>query len=132
MKLLTKDTDYAITALCRLAANRQTTFSVSTLAAELGISLSFLRKVLQELQKAGILSSRKGKNGGFTLARNPDRILVYDVIKVFQGPLRLTDCRIRNSVCHRKGECRLQKRLNGIEGRLIAEFKTISIESLIN
>ena len=132
MKLLTKNTDYAITALCHVAEGDQETYSVSDLAGELKISHSFLRKILQDLRKAGILNSRKGTGGGFSLALSPDRIPVYDIISVFQGDVLLTECAIRGKVCHRLGDCALQRRLNQIERRLISDFKALTIESLIS
>ena len=48
---------------------------------ELGISRSFLAKILQNLARAGLLNSFKGAKGGFVLARNADEITLSEIIK---------------------------------------------------
>ena len=62
MKLITRDTDYAIRALCFIA-KEQDTISVAQLVNRMRMPRSFLRKLLQVLSSKGILVSIKGKGG---------------------------------------------------------------------
>ena len=65
MKLITRDTDYALRALCFIAKHKKEIISVDRLAEESKIPRPFLRKILQKLNRAGILKSYKGQGGGF-------------------------------------------------------------------
>ena len=65
MKLITRDTDYAVRALCFIGQRQKRLISASELVANLKIPRPFLRKILQTLNREGILNSYKGKGGGF-------------------------------------------------------------------
>ena len=64
MKLITRDTDYAIRALCCIAKRKETIISVDKLVKQLRIPRPFSRKILQTLNKRKILRSYKGTSGG--------------------------------------------------------------------
>lgn len=130
MKLITRDTDYAVRALCYIAKHKQLV-SVKELVDKLKIPRSFLRKILQKLNKNGLLKSYKGKGGGFALNGRIDKILLTDLIDIFQGPIRINNHLFkRNSCPHIKG-CRLKKKLDFIETVLVSELKNITIASLL-
>lgn len=86
MKLITRDTDYAVRALCFIAENKGKIVSVSELVKVLKIPRPFLRKLLQILHRKRILKSFKGRGGGFQLAIPAERIYLVDLIKFFRGP----------------------------------------------
>ena len=88
MKLLTRNTDYAVRAICYMAKRGEGVISVTELVKSLKIPRPFLRKILQTLNKKGIVRSSKGIGGGFRLAVAPGKIYLVDLIKVFQGPLK--------------------------------------------
>jgi Rrf2 family protein len=52
-----------------------------------GIPSPFLEAILRQLRQAGIVSSRRGADGGFRLARSPDSVSVADVVRALDGPL---------------------------------------------
>ena len=131
MKLITRDTDYALRALCFIAQGKKEIFSVAQLSGELKIPRPFLRKILQELNKNGILKSRKGKGGGFVLGVRPERLFLVDLIQIFQGPLKLNECIFKRLPCPRKESCRLKKRIDSLEKHMITELKTIRMIDLL-
>lgn len=131
MKLITKNTDYAVRALCHLAKQDGRVVPVSELASELSVPRPFLRKTLQRLNKKGMLRSYKGQGGGFRLALRPEKIFLGDLIKILQGPVRLNDCFFKKMFCADLRVCLLKKRLNDIERRVISELESIHIASLI-
>jgi len=67
MKLITKQTDYAIRALGAMAKEKDSIFTTSFLAKKLKISKPFVRAILQKLNKEHMLVSYKGKGGGFKM-----------------------------------------------------------------
>ncbi|MBU4346210.1 MAG: Rrf2 family transcriptional regulator [Candidatus Omnitrophica bacterium] len=130
MKLITRDTDYALKALCFIVKHKERIVSVSELVNELKIPRSFLRKILQELNKKRVLKSYKGQGGGFSLVKLAHKIFLVDLIEIFQGPLRLNECFLKKMVCPDMRTCVLRKKINQIEKYVIRELKSITITSL--
>ncbi|MDD5440411.1 MAG: Rrf2 family transcriptional regulator [Candidatus Omnitrophica bacterium] len=85
MKLITRDTDYAIRALLTLRRYPGKVVRVDLLVKQNSIPRPFMRKILQILNRNGIVHSYKGKGGGFTLARKGGTASVMDIITIFQG-----------------------------------------------
>ena len=134
MKLITKNTDYAIRALCTMAENNndKKISSVSELVKVLKIPRPFLRKILQILHKKKILDSYKGQGGGFSLAIAPDKIFVVKLMEIFQGPLKLNNCSFIKDICPDVNSCRLRRKIDTIERHLLSELKSTTITSLLN
>lgn len=61
--------------------------SVSTIAAKNQISAKFLSQIAQDLKRAGILTSKEGVAGGYSLAKSANKIKILDVLKVLDGEL---------------------------------------------
>lgn len=130
MKLITRDSDYAIRALCCIAAV-EGLVSVRYLSDELSMPYPFLRKILQSLTQAGLLFSIKGRGGGFKLARPAKKISVFEVVKIFQGEFILTEHTFKGKICPRFNACKLKKQLDSIEKNLMVKLKKINIDSII-
>ena len=131
MKLITRNTDYAVRALCCIAEQKQGVISADQLVKSLKMPRPFLRKILQTLNKEGLLNSSKGKGGGFTLTISPEKITLTDVMKIFQGPLKLNECKFRKNDCPYISDCFLKKKIDEIEKEVIAKLKAITIASII-
>jgi Rrf2 family protein len=131
MKLITRDTDYAIRALCYIAGKKEGIVAVSGLVKKLKIPRSFLRKILQVLNRKRLLKSYKGKGGGFILSVSPQKISLVQLIEIFQGRLRLNECFFKKSICPNRKTCQLKKKIDRIERYVINELKDISIASLL-
>lgn len=130
MKLMTKNTDYAIVALLALATSPDKAMSAARLSSELGIRYPFLRRILQKLAANGLIVSRRGIGGGFLLLREPSKISVCDVVEIFQGPVALQSCRSGKASCERTARCAFRNQLNELELALIAGLKGMTLESL--
>lgn len=130
MKLITRDSDYAIRALCCIAVEKDLV-SVKCLANKLKMPYPFLRKILQVLTQAGLLSSIRGRCGGFKLTKPAKKISILEVTRVFQGELILTAHTFKGKICPRVKICKLKRKLDGIEEDVHLKLKRISIESII-
>jgi Rrf2 family protein len=132
MRLITKETDYAIRAVMQLARRPGAFVSSAEMAATEKIPLQFLRRILQKLLRAGLITSREGVAGGVTLRCSPERIQLLDIMQVFQGQVELSDCMFRRQICANRGTCVLRRRIRSIEEKLTDEFAGISIADLLN
>lgn len=131
MKLITRDTDYGIRALVYVAKNKDRVVSVRELVEELGVPRAFIRKLMQKLTRKKILCSYKGKNGGFELAKEPSKIKLINLMKIFQGKVVLDECMFKKRVCPNIKTCKLKKKLDRIERKVKEELKSIRLSSLL-
>ena len=131
MKLITRDTDYALRALCFIIKNKKKVMPVSLLAEKTGIPRPFLRKILQMLNRRGILASRKGQDGGFSLARPAEKINLVDLIETFQGPLHLNECFFKKLACPNVKTCILKQKIDRLEKYVVSEIRSITVVSLL-
>jgi len=131
LKLITRDTDYAIRSLCYIAKQKEELISVTQLVNKLKVPRPFLRKILQILNIKGILESCKGQGGGFKLLRSPNKIFIVDLIKIFQGPFSLNECFLKKMVCPHKKNCQLKKKIDEIEKIVLLKLRDINIASLL-
>jgi len=131
MKLITRDTDYVLRAVCFIAKAKAKVVSVAELVNKLKIPRPFLRKLLQILNKERVLVSHKGLGGGFLLAKPANKIFLLDLITIFQGKLRLNECFFKKMPCPHTGSCILRKKINNIEKYVISQLKEITVASLL-
>ena len=131
MKLITRDTDYAIRALAAIASVKEKVVSAADLVRQLKIPRPFLRKILQTLNKKGILKSIKGKSGGFSLDADPQDIYLLKLMEVFQGKFKLNECLLKRERCPNISTCPLRKKICNIERYVIRELENVTLASLL-
>lgn len=131
MKLITRNSDYAIGALIYLAKAKGRLVCAGELAKELRIPQAFLRRLLQTLGKNNILGSYKGKGGGFILKVQPAKIALSRIMRIFQGELKIVHCMLKKKSCPNKGRCVLRSRMKEIEKGVVRQLDTITLASLL-
>ena len=93
MRTLSKKTQYTLRALYSLARQYGKGPLLSAkLSKEESIPQKFLEQILLGLKKGGLVESKKGKGGGYTLVNPPDTIMIGQVIRLVEGPLAPLPC----------------------------------------
>ena len=131
MKLINRDTDYAVRALCYISQRQEKPVAVTDLVKELGAPRPFLRKILQRLQLRGVLKSYKGKEGGFMLNQPTETIYLLDLLEVFHGPMNICECVFNKKMCPEVVSCLLKEKIGNIKDYVAKELKAITIASLV-
>jgi len=91
--MLSKKTRYAFRALTYLGENYgKGPILISDISSRKKIPLKFLENILNELKKADLLESNKGKEGGYYLKVSPKKISLAKVIRIINGPIALVPC----------------------------------------
>ena len=91
--MLTMKGKYGLKAMVHLAGCKPGQPElVTNIATQNSISKKFLDAILSELRVAGLVVSKKGKGGGYALAKPPTDISVGEIIRVLDGPLAPIDC----------------------------------------
>lgn len=82
---ITLETDYAVRCLVYLKDNPGNNPNLSDISKGTKIPPFFLSKILQKMIKRGLVRSKKGKKGGFALAKDPNLISVYNIMQAVCG-----------------------------------------------
>ncbi len=103
---VTKRSEYAILSALYLA-KKGGMCDIGEIAASHGLSVAFVAKALQGLSKAGIVTSRRGQGGGYTLARPAMAINLLELVEAVEGPVAISDCLKVGASCT-AGACELK------------------------
>jgi Rrf2 family iron-sulfur cluster assembly transcriptional regulator len=97
---------YAILAISRLAMLRPDGYALmDELCEGTDLPRHFVAKIFQDLVRKGLLTSAKGRGGGFALARDPRDISLYEIVVAIDGPARLEACVVGLARCDDKQPC---------------------------
>jgi FeS assembly SUF system regulator len=102
-----KLTDYATVVLASLAQEPSRHRAAAELAQRTRLKLPTVSKVLKGLQRAGMVVSSLGSQGGYRLARRPEQITATQILDVFEGPIAITECSGASSRCGIERQCRV-------------------------
>lgn len=118
---LTKFSDYALRVLMLAAARGERRVTIEETAVTFGISHGHLKKVVLTLTRAGFLQGKKGRNGGYTLARKPDDISLGAVLRITETDFSMFECVHAGQSCQVIGQCRLP----AVGRRAVMAFLTV-------
>ena len=105
MKLSTR-TRYGMRAVLDIALHSGgAPVRLREIAARQEVSLSYLEHIIGPLIAGRILRSTRGAGGGVSLLREPDRILLSEIVGLLEGSLATVDCVLHPGVCPRSGSC---------------------------
>jgi Rrf2 family protein len=91
--MISKKSKYAIYALVYLAKHKEDgPIIISQIAEAQNIPQKFLESILLDLKNAGVLSSKKGRGGGYYLISDPDDVNLADVMRLFDGAIAFLPC----------------------------------------
>lgn len=110
MRISTKG-DYATRALQDLALHYdQGPIAIEKIASRQGLPVRYLEQLLLTLKRAGFLLSKRGVNGGYSLAKPPARITLGDILRTVDGPIEAIYCLDQppREECARETDCVLR------------------------
>jgi Rrf2 family protein len=131
MKLLSEACDYGLRAVIWMAQRpRSEPQKAKDIAEGIHAAPGYLIKVLQELTKAGILSARRGSQGGFTLQGDPERLTALDVINAIDPLERIDSCPLRLE-SHVGGLCPMHRCVDEAMEKIEETFRQTTIADAI-
>jgi len=137
MRLSTKSR-YGLRALFDIAySNESRPAQIQDISRRQQISPRYLEQIFQNLKKAGIIKSKRGPQGGYTLARKPEQITVLEIIKATEQDVLMVDCagqatkpRRRKNDCPFEGNCVTQTVWKEASDLLDQLFGNMTLETL--
>lgn len=145
-----KSTDYALHALVHLGnSSSLSNIGIKELSSSIGVSESYLSKIMSKLRQNGIVRAVPGVNGGYELARPAEQISFLDVVQVIEGNQQLFECSHANSRLHEllthegdeplcqehpehHSNCLIEKVMDGAEQHLYQYLREHTIGSIVD
>jgi Rrf2 family transcriptional regulator, nitric oxide-sensitive transcriptional repressor len=129
--MISQTAEYALRAAVCLAAEPERPCTTPELARLARVPAGYLAKVMQSLVRAGLVRSRRGQGGGFTLATSPADITVLAVVNAVDPFRPLGGCPL-GLPAHAGGQCPLHRRLDAAAASVEHALGTSSIASLLD
>jgi len=125
-----KLTDYAMLIMSQMAKSPETVLSATFLAETLHLTTTTVSKILKMLSDASLVTSVRGAEGGYRLARVATEITVANVIEAMEGELALTECCEGDGLCFIDSMCTMRenwRKINKMVHSLLARFTIIDM-----
>ena len=125
--------DYAVVILSAAARHCGASgrLNATLLAADTGVPLPTVQKLVSRLSAAGLIETGRGTGGGLRLARPPAAISLADIVEAVEGPIAVTACVEdgRHDCCIEEN-CRVKPHWNVVNGALREALAGVSLASL--
>ena len=129
--ILSRTSQYAIQALIYIATQPHGVAVLNrTIAEELGVSPSYLAKVLQNLCRSNLLYSFRGKQGGFCLRERGKKINLLQIVLITEGSGLKDECVLGFKVCSDKKPCLMHAQWSPIKQEIIKLLQNQNLEFL--
>lgn len=126
-----KLTDYALLIMSEIAKAPESVSSTTWLSDTLGLPVPTVSKVLKMLLDAQLVSSFRGAEGGYRLAKAAQAISVADIIGAMEGELAMTECCERANLCSLDTRCTMRENWKKINKMVYAVLAGFSIGDML-
>ena len=128
---LTQFTDFGLRALMILAGQPERSFTTEQIAARAGVSRNHMVKIVRELARAGFIKTRRGKGGGFMLARDAGEISLGAVARRLEAGSALVECfRADGGDCRLTRGCGLRHHLGRAQEAFFASLDAVPLAEI--
>ena len=119
--------------------NGERPISLATIADAEGLPLAYLEHLVQRLRKAGLVESRRGAHGGYTLAREAEEITMAEVVRALEGEIAPIECISADAdgglICIREGEighdpCPTKLLWTRVQGSIVRTLNDMTLAEL--
>jgi Rrf2 family protein len=100
------------------------------LGRDLGLPPLYLSKVMQQLARAGLLSAQRGRRGGYRLARDPEKIKLYEILSAVEPVARYESCILGHKDCSDETACPIHEAWVNARGKVLSLLKKTPLSDL--
>lgn len=130
--MLSRSCEYGLRAVLYLSSLDEAGYvPISTISEELDISFPFLTKILQKLNDADLLTSKRGPKGGVALTTSTDEIFLHDVVVAIDGDDLFEECVLGLPGCGDERPCPIHDRWSDERDRVEALFRNTSLADMM-
>tara|TARA_Y100000590_G_scaffold416580_1_gene515432 strand:+ start:107 stop:655 length:549 start_codon:yes stop_codon:yes gene_type:complete len=130
MLRISKLTDYGTLILAQLALEKEGIYSAHQVAESTHLARPTVSKLLKALSQAGLVTSQRGAQGGYTLARPPEEISAAQIIDALEGPVAITECSSEHGLCNLESFCQVGSAWQRINIKIRKALEEVSLTDL--
>jgi Rrf2 family cysteine metabolism transcriptional repressor len=134
MKVSTRG-EYGVRAMVALAKHAgEPPVSIGVISKESAVPYAYLEQLIVPLRQAGLVASKRGAHGGYTLSRSADQIRVGEVYRAMEGPVAPMDCvseNIADQICPLIPGCQTRPVWERVRDSIIEAIDSITLADLI-
>jgi len=130
--------EYGVRVMAHLAKHDgDRPISLATIADAEGLPLAYLEHLVQRLRKAGLVESRRGAHGGYTLAREAEEITMAEVVRALEGEIAPIECISADAdgvlVCSREHSepCPTKLLWTRVQGSIVRTLNEMTLDDLV-
>lgn len=127
--MISQTAEYALRAMVSLAKLPELSRPCHSLAKECRVPSGYLHKILKQLVSRGLITSKRGLNGGFTLNFPPEKITILQVINAVDPIKRIESCPL-NLPEHCESLCPLHSSLDNAIAMICDTFSNTSLAEI--
>lgn len=128
--MISQTTEYALRAVVYLAQHANEAWTTKQIAAATRVPAGYLSKVLQGLSRAGLITSQRGRHGGFQLDADPEKLTLLEVVNAVEPIRRITRCPL-NLSSHGEDLCPLHHKLDETIAMVEKQFAQTPVSELL-
>jgi Rrf2 family protein len=128
--MLSQTVEYALRAVVFLASQSPRAQTTEKIAKATRVPPAYLSKVLQELNRAGLVVSQRGVGGGMSLAKTPDKLTILEVVNAVDPIGRIKECPL-GLASHGVRLCPLHKRLDSALAMVENAFRKTTLAEVL-
>jgi Rrf2 family protein len=137
--MISQKTKYAIKALITLAEEQAaggSSLRIEEIANRSNTPKRFLEHILIDIRNAGVIGSRRGRDGGYTLIKSPESISVSDVLRMIDGPIAPLPCLSRRAYqrcddCDNEATCKIRKVFGDLYAAYLLMVESLTLADLL-
>jgi Rrf2 family protein len=127
--------EYGVRVMAHLAGtDASRPVSLGTIAEAEGLPLAYLEHLVQRLRRQGLVESRRGAHGGYTLSRPAADITMAEIVEALEGNLAPIECITPEGLCHREvtGEAPCPTKLlwTRVQGSIVRTLNDMTLQDL--
>ena len=125
--MFSKTAQYAFRILIFMGQDDKKLFSATYIHEQTGIPYKYLTMLMTKLSKAELLSALRGRNGGFSLAKDKDKINLLDVLDAI-GENRFNQCMLTCEECSKIDKCVVHDKYESSKADMITMLQTTTLD----
>ena len=137
--MITQKTKYALKAMMVLAdaaASGNNALRIEEIAQRSATPKRFLEQILLQIRNAGMISSRRGRAGGYILTREPSSISIGELLRLIDGPIAPLPCLSRTAYqrcedCADEDSCRVRKLFSDVFYAYLLMIESLTLADLV-
>jgi len=127
MITISKKIEYSVIILKYLALKQGERISLARACRILKLPYRFMSQVMVSLKEEGIVDSREGKKGGYSLVKGWENRSLYDLVEALGENKGMVECLAHKGECSREGKCQIKGVWKSLEEKMLSNLKEIRL-----